>query len=115
MKEKAMDIYHPDGIPGSPQEIPEEFRKMCMRLCQDEIKPRFTCAEDVVNYMTSDLDSRERQVVKAYFDSLFALNLSDRELLSVWRIAGSDLLMSLGKEGQIRDAFVLMASLIKTQ
>ena len=86
-----MDIYNPDVMPRSPQEIPEEFQKMCWQLSQDELMPRFTCAEDNVNDMTSDLDSRERKVVEAYFDSLFALNLSDRELLSVWRHAGSDL------------------------
>ena len=110
-----MDIYNPDVMPRSPQEIPEEFQKMCWKLSQDEPTPRFTSAEDVVNYMTSDLDLRERKVVKAYFNSLFALNLSDAELLSVWRCAGSDLLMSGEKEGQVKDAFALMASLIKTQ
>ena len=110
-----MDIYNPDVMPRSPQEIPEEFQKMCWKLSQDEPTPRFTCAEDVVNYMTSDLDLRERKVVKAYFNSLFALNLNDAEMLSVWRTAGSDLLMSGEKEGQVTDAFVLMASLIKTE
>ena len=110
-----MDIYHPDRMPRSPQEIPEEFQKMCMHLCQDEEKPRFTSTEDIANYITSDLDLRERKVAKAYFTSLFALNLSDADLLSVWRRAGSDLLVSPGVEGQAKEFLDSIASYIKTE
>jgi hypothetical protein len=103
-----MDIYHPDRIPRNPQEIPEEFRKMCWKLSQDEVQPRFTSQNDIVNFLVKDLDSRERSVVKAYFDSLFALNLSDRELLRVWRHAGSDWLVS-GEEGVVKEYFGMIS------
>jgi hypothetical protein len=110
-----MDIYNPTQMPRSYFEIPEEFRKMCSKLSQDEHLPHFSSEEDFINFLTSDLDLRERKVVKAYFNSLLALNLTDRELLTVWREAGSDLLVSLDEEGIVREWFTVMASLIKTE
>ena len=104
-----MDIYHPDRMPRSLQEIPEEFQKMCMRLCQDEVQPRFSSQEDIINFIIEDLDSRERKVNKAYLDALLALNLSDRELLRVWRHAGSDWLVS-GEEGVVKEYFGMISS-----
>ena len=100
-----MDIYHPDRMPRSSREIPKEFKKMCWKLSQDGDTPRFSSEEELNAYIIADLDSREKKVVKAYFDSLFALNLSDHELLSVWRTAGSDLLMNGEKEGDVKEHF----------
>ncbi len=105
-----MVIYHPKVMPCNLQEIPQEFRKMCMRLCQDEPIPRYESHEELFAYIIADLDSRERQVVKAYFDSLFALNLTDREFLSVWRTAGADLLMNGEEEGDVKEYFFVPLS-----
>ncbi|MGA8170103.1 MAG: hypothetical protein WB816_04620 [Methylocystis sp.] len=83
---------------------------MCLRLCQDEPIPRYKSHEELFAYIMAELDSRERQVIKAYFDSLFALNLTDREFLSVWRDAGADLLMNGEKEGDVKEYFFVPLS-----
>ena len=109
-----MDIYHPKVIPRNPQEIPEEFQKMCWRLSQDVDVPRYDSQEELMKYIIADLDSRERKVVKAYIGSLLALNLSDRELLSVSRHAGSDLII-FGEEGVVKEFFGLLSSALESQ
>jgi hypothetical protein len=109
-----MDIYHPDVMPRSPQEIPREFQKMCLRLCQDEPIPRYDSHEELISYLIADLDSRERRVAKDYINSLFALNLSDRELLTVSCHAGSDLKI-LGEEGVVKEFFGMLSSALESQ
>lgn len=104
-----MDIYNPQAMPRYNLEIPEEFRKICRKLCQDESLPRFTSNEDLIQYLVANLDLCERKVVEAYIVSLFALNLSDRELLQVMQLAGSDLMIS-GEEGVVKEFFGLISS-----
>lgn len=107
-----MDIYNPRAIPRNVREIPEEFQKMCMKLCQDESMPRFASLEDLINFIMKDLDLREKKVVRTYINALLALNASDADLASVWRRAGSDLILSGEKEGMMADFFRLIASSI---
>jgi hypothetical protein len=108
-----MDIYNPRAIPRNVREIPEEFQKMCMKLCQDEPMPRFASPEDLISFILMDLDSREKRVVKDYINALLALNASDADLASVWRRAGADLILSGEKEGMMADFFRLIASSVE--
>jgi hypothetical protein len=107
-----MGMYHPDRMPCSPQEIPEEFQKMCWQLSQDVDLPRWSSYEELIAFMIEDLDSREKKAIAAYIRSLLALNLSDRELLTVSRHAGSSLTI-LGEEGGVKDFFGLIAKTLE--
>ena len=109
-----MDIYHPMAMPRSPQEIPREFKKMCWQLSQDVDLPRYKSDEELIAFMIQDLDAREKKVNAAYIRALFALNLSDRELLSVSIHAGSSMWM-LGEEGAVKEFFGLVSSVLESQ
>jgi hypothetical protein len=107
-----MDIYNPDVMPRSPQEIPEEFQKMCWQLSQDVDLPRCRSYEELIAFMTEGLDAREKKVIAAYIRALLALNLTDRELLTVSFHAGSSLTIT-GPEGGVKDFFGLISSTLE--
>jgi hypothetical protein len=109
-----MDIYHPTVMPRKWHEIPQEFRKIWRKLSQDEPYPHYGSHEELMKYLIADLDSRERRVAKDYINSLFALNLSDRELLTVSCRAGSDLKI-LGEEGVVKEFFGMLSSALESQ
>ena len=109
-----MDIYNPDVMPRSPQEIPEEFQKMCWQLSQDVDLPRCESDEELIAFMMKDLDAREKKVIAASIRALFALNLSDRELLTVSFHAGSSMMM-LGEEGAVKEFFGLVSSTLESR
>jgi hypothetical protein len=108
-----MDIYHPDVMPRSPQEIPREFQKMCWQLSQDVDLPRCESHQELIAFMIKDLDARERVVIADYIRALFALNLSDRELLTVTFDAGSSMWM-LGEEGVVKEFFDLVRGTLES-
>jgi hypothetical protein len=101
-------------MPHSPQEIPREFKKMCWQLSQDVDLPRYKSDEELIAFMIKDLDAREKKVNAAYIRALFALNLSDRELLRVSFHAGSSMWM-LGEEGAVKEFFGLVSSVLESQ
>jgi hypothetical protein len=107
-----MDIYHPDVMPRSPQEIPREFQKMCWQLSQDVDLPRCESDEELIAFMIKDLDAREKAVIADYIRALFTLKLSDRELLRVSFHAGSSMWM-LGEEGIVKEFFGLVCSTLE--
>ena len=86
---------------------------MCWRLSQDVDLPRCNSDEELIAFMIADLDAREKRVIAAYMRALFALNLSDRELLTVSFDAGSSMWM-LGEEGVVKEFFGLVCSTLES-
>ena len=76
--------------------------------------PRYKSDEELIAFMIKDLDAREKKVNAAYIRALFALNLSDRELLSVSFDAGSSMWM-LGEEGAVKEFFGFVSSVLESQ
>jgi hypothetical protein len=91
--------------------IPEEFKAMCWRLNQDNAAT-FTTLEELINYITSDLTPGQLVSIKAYLEKLHSEGRDDKYLMSVWRRAGADLVVSCQEEGGIADFFSMIQSAI---